>query len=152
MLRGKHITSAWIFPECYPSTLVKSNTESKSEMQQQQLKSRHKHSILLGSGHRCIQKTPFKANAAQKQGNQDMLPTSFQCEVLVSSLHLSYRHYQREPINHFEVLKCFLGFSAFKDRIPGLHLGIGRQPENKAPGVCAHKKKNWQSPGIHQVS
>lgn len=45
--REKLITSAWIFPEYSPFNLIKSNTENESKMQQ--LKSRHKHSILLGS-------------------------------------------------------------------------------------------------------
>lgn len=77
----------------------------------QKLKSTHKHSILLGSKETHIQQIPFKANAAQEQGSQDMLQIAFQCKVLVSYLHLSYRHYQRQKINYAEVLKCFLGFS-----------------------------------------
>lgn len=71
-----------------------------------------------------------------------MLQFAFQYKVLVSHLHLSYRHYQREPINYVEVLKCFLGCFAFKDRISGLRFGIGTsvdtQPANKTSGVCAH--------------
>lgn len=44
-------------------------------------------------------------------------------------------------MSYVEVLKCFLGFFAFKDRISGLCFGISTftdtQPANKPSGVCA---------------
>lgn len=62
----KHNTSAWAFPECYSSNLIRSNAENKREMQQ--LKSGHKHSVLLGNRHIHSSKLHSKQTLHRSKG------------------------------------------------------------------------------------